>query len=570
MRSEESRELYARVAAFRREKLNAGWPLALLAEAILAQFPGVTSLAAHRLARGLSLAQAIQGIKRLYDNDGLALPPGFTPSRLHEWEHWPQSGRRPGEEARDYLARFYETRQDKLGFGRDYSKPTQSNPTGEPVEPQRADIEATRTTSAQPDPEGVHALELVSLDATTAELSGQRHARELAAPQRAELAAPLPPGAGLDLPGTGLRLVNTSRVLRVELPGNPRLVIEVQEEDEGLKRRVIIRLGGLIATDVLLPRLDLERLAWARANPSRIDVGLLRDLRAITMSYARRLHFSAPSDLLPEARSHLDYLSSLLAGSPPVTVERRLRSVTGETAVLAGWLSFLANDFTDAQRRYAFANKLADEAGDDLLRAQLRIPMSYLHSTRYAGAHGDPTIALRLLTEASQVGARLSAPMRGWVAGCKAAEHAYLGHTDAVRQELTHAEDALAEVRPGEELGFLAYWEQTRLDSYSGLCAILLGRGRQAETPLLRALQSADPSLFRHRSGILIDLGVAFVLQHEIEEGCRLLREAYILASQHDLSTVVQRIRSTRAKYLERWKGTPAVQALDELLRVAA
>jgi hypothetical protein len=570
MRSEESREVYARVTAFRREKLDAGWTLALIAEALPRQFPEVTSLAAHRLARGLSLAQAIQGIKELYDSDGLTLPPGFTPSRLHEWEHWPKSGRRPGEEARDYLARFYQTRQDKLGFGRDYTKPTPSNPVAEPVEPQLTGIEATRTTSAQPDPEGVQAAELVGLDATTAELSDQGNARELAAPQRAELAAPLPPGLDFDSPGTGVRVVNTSHVLRVELPGTPRLVIEVQEEDEGLRRRVIIRLGGLIATDVLLPRLDLERLAWARANPSRIDVGLLRDLRAITMSYARRLHFSAPSDLLPDARSHLDYLCSLLAGSPPAAVERRLRSITGEAAVLTGWLSFLANDFTDAQRRYAFANKLADEAGDDLLRAQLRIPMSYLHSTRYAGVHGDPTIALRLLTEASHVGARLSAPMRGWAAGCTAAEHACLGHTDAVRRELSKAEDALAEVRPGEELGFLAYWEQTRFDSYSGLCAILLGLGRQAETPLRRALQTADPSLFRHRSGILIDLGVAYVLQHEIEEGCRLLREAYILASQHDLSTVVQRIRSTRAKYLERWTGTPAVQALDELLRMAA
>jgi hypothetical protein len=139
----------------------------------------------------------------------------------------------------------------------------------------------------------------------------------------------------------------------------------------------------------------------------------------------------------------------------------------------------------------------------------------------------------------------------------------------AARAQLHRAADALADIRPGEEQQFLALWESTRLDSYAGLCAILLADGRQAEQTLRRALEHADPALVRHRVGILIDLGVACLLQHKLDEGCDDLGAASTLAAQHGLPVVEGRILSVRRQRLSLHSDHPAVRALDERLHQA-
>jgi len=250
------------------------------------------------------------------------------------------------------------------------------------------------------------------------------------------------------------------------------------------------------------------------------------------------------------------------------------RLVAGETALVAGWLEFLTNDRAEAERCYAVAVEQARQADDELLAAQSRIPMSYLYSPRYNGqghdgTSGDPTVALRLLEEASRTARRLSAPMRGWLAGCTAAEHAGLGNADAASEHLDHAADALTDIRPGEEQQFLALWEPTRLDSYAGLCAILLEDGRQAEQTLRRALERADPGLVRHRTGILIDLGVACLLQRKLDEGCGDLTEATTLAARHGLPVVARRVLGVRREWLAGQGDHPAVRELDERLQHA-
>ncbi|HEX9343724.1 MAG TPA: hypothetical protein VF995_08940 [Actinomycetota bacterium] len=509
MRSDTSRALYKRIDVLRRDWEAAGLaPGAIVCE-ILAASPEISPLQAHRLARGLTLAQVVRGAGQLYSDDGLMPPPGLNTSRLHEWEHWPRSGRRPGEEARDYLARFYETRQDKLGFGHDYSLDEGDSPGSE-------------------DPQGGH-VEIHT-------------------------------SAG-------------GRTVHVELPGGNHPTIEVDEED-GLKRRVVVMLGGLVVAEKLLPAVDPERLAWARANPSRVDLELLRDLRATTMAYAGELASSPTVRLAEPARAHLDYLVGLLHGSQPESIERRLRVITGEAAVLAGWTTFQCEDRDAARADYALARLLARQTGDQQLLAETFIPMSYLYSTRYAaaGRQTNPTKALTLLRAAGAGpgGARLAAPMRGWAAGCRAAEHAFRGEADAARRELDRAEDALAEIRPGEEHGFLAYWEQTRVDGYVGLCNLLLGRGEAAEQALTKSLETADLSLHRHRLGVKVDLGIARVLQGEIEAACATLEEACGHAERGKFPIVLRRIRNVHREHLARWHDLRVVRSLDEHLHESA
>jgi len=508
VRTDTSRTLYRRINLLRRDWEAAGLaPDAIVGE-LLAGFPGISPLQAHRLARGLTLAQVVREVGRLYSDDGLMPPPGLNTSRLHEWEHWPRSGRRPGEEARDYLARFYETRQDKLGFGHDYS-PDDGTPPG---------------SSA---PEGHQ-------------------------------------GGGVEIhaiPGSG--------AIHVELPGGNHPTITVEEE-AGLKRRVVVMLGGLMVAEKLLPAVDPDRLAWASANPNRIDLEMLRDLRAITTTFANGLASATTMQLAGPARAHLKYLVGLLQGSQPESVERRLRVITGEAAVLSGWISFQCEDRGAARADYTLARVLADQTGDQQLLAEAYIPMSYLHSTRYdaGGLQTDPTTAMALLDAANRGpgAALLAAPMRGWAAGCSAAEHAFRGEADETRRELDRAQEIATEIRPGEEHGFLAYWEQTRVDGYVGLCNLLLGRAEAAEQALLQSLRTADPSLLRHRLGVMIDLGIARSLQGEVEAACAVLDEVCTTAEHGDFPIVVRRIRNVRRDHLARWHDLPEVRSLDEHL----
>jgi len=406
--------------------------------------------------------------------------------------------------------------------------------------------------------------------------TGQDHDHGLhASPQHAVQDASFPRVSDTVAAGGRVRLEWNGGVTRVELPGVPGgTIVELSEVGGGLQRRVLVKIGGLLVAEALLSRIDAERIVWACSNPGTIDLQLVGDLRAVTLASVQEIHSASPVGLLAPARSHLEYLTGLLRAGPPSQVERPLRLVTGEAAIVAGWLAFLTNDRAEAQRCYDVASEQARQAGDELLAAQTRIPMSYLHSPRYSGQGrdgrpGDPAAALRLLDEASRASRRLSAPMRGWLAGCAAAEHASLGAADAARAELDHAADALADIRPGEERQFLALWEPTRLDSYAGLCAILLADSRQAEETLRRALEHADPALVRHRIGILIDLGVACLLQRKLDEGCDDLGAASTLAAQHGLPIVEGRILDVRRQWLSRHSDHPAVRALDERLHLA-
>ncbi|MGH7644453.1 MAG: hypothetical protein ACREMR_02600, partial [Gemmatimonadales bacterium] len=109
------------IAALRAELLADGRPVAAVVEAVVERF-GVSRLKAQRLARGWTRRQATERLLATYDADGLARP-GLSPRRLCAWEHDPSV--RPGEDYLDRLCRVYQTRADRLGYGRDHTQPEQ-------------------------------------------------------------------------------------------------------------------------------------------------------------------------------------------------------------------------------------------------------------------------------------------------------------------------------------------------------------------------------------------------------------------------------------------------------------
>jgi hypothetical protein len=111
------REIERRAKAIALEGQVHGRPPAEVADAIVAELPEVLPLEAYRYARGWTRVDLSQAIDMLYEQDGLR-PPGTALELICNWEH----GRaKPSPERLDYLCRVYETRPDRLGFGRDYA-----------------------------------------------------------------------------------------------------------------------------------------------------------------------------------------------------------------------------------------------------------------------------------------------------------------------------------------------------------------------------------------------------------------------------------------------------------------
>src|SRR5579875_1244075 len=111
------RALEERAKRIRLQGQLQGWPRDRIVEEILHLLPQISPLEAHRLATGWTRLQLSQALDALYEADGL-LPPHVSVSEICRWEH---GTHQPTPERQEYLTRLYQTRPDRLGFGRDHS-----------------------------------------------------------------------------------------------------------------------------------------------------------------------------------------------------------------------------------------------------------------------------------------------------------------------------------------------------------------------------------------------------------------------------------------------------------------
>jgi len=142
---------------------------------------------------------------------------------------------------------------------------------------------------------------------------------------------------------------------------------ETVDKEDDVRRRQFLQYMSVVTGATML---DWDRLAaMLRGQLGPADRVLVEDLEVITRTYARQVETVAPGSLLPALRSHLAMLSGSLHAGQPESVRRRLLSLTGVTAVLAGRLSWLLDNRGEARQCWTLATELAREAGDDTLLA---------------------------------------------------------------------------------------------------------------------------------------------------------------------------------------------------------
>lgn len=338
------------------------------------------------------------------------------------------------------------------------------------------------------------------------------------------------------------------------------------DKEDDVRRRQFLQYMSVVTGATML---DWDRLAsMLRGQLGPGDRVLVDDLDLITRSYARQVETVAPGSLLPALRSHLAMLSGALHGGLPEPVRRRLLSLTGLSAVLAGRLSWLLDNRGEARQCWNLASELARESGDSTLLAEALGNQRVLHSTiPNRGQYGRPDRALAVLDAAEGRLTTTSSPYaRMMVLLLRAEDHAAVGDAAASQRDLEGAESALASATAPDD-GYYALWDAGRIAGYRGSCALALHRPEEASTVLEGALAQTSETLIGQRCAVMTDLATAYALQREVDHSAVLLIESADTAEQAGLGELLQRVHGARMR-LDPWRDAPAVRLLDERLAV--
>jgi transcriptional regulator with XRE-family HTH domain len=358
-----------------------------------------------------------------------------------------------------------------------------------------------------------------------------------------------------------------------ELPADELgLVEEVEaadaaDKEDDVRRRQFLQYMSVITGATML---DWDRLAaMLRGRLGTADQVLIDDLELITRDYARQVEVMAPAQLLPALRSHLAMLTGTLHAGHAAPARRRLLSLTGESAVLAGRVSWLLENRGEARQCWTLAIDLGREAGDRTLVAEALANQRVLHSTvPNRGQFGRPDRALAVLDAAEAQLTTTSSPYaRTMVHLLRAEDRATTGNADATHRDLEAAENALLSAT-GRDEGYYALWDSGRIAGYRGSCALALKDARRASGHLETALNSTDEGLVGQRCAVQADLATAYAMQQDVERSTDLLVQTVDMAERAGLGELIQRAHGARV-HLDRWRQTAAVRILDERLAVA-
>ncbi len=317
---------------------------------------------------------------------------------------------------------------------------------------------------------------------------------------------------------------------------------------------------------------DAERLTFAQAHPHQSDQQSIDDLATLTRLYAGQAQSIAPGELLTAIAALMSRLRTLLTGSHPDDVRRRLQALYAKSATIAGRLAFWNDDRGQAEHLLKLAGSLASEAKERHLLAVVLAFRADLYSTvPYIGTVPNNTnLALTLFEEAARLDGPDTPPLlRSWVYGCRAEEYATLKRDLESDRDMERAHTALAASRPGtgDRVLDIAVLDiaaaAAGLSGFEGACAIALGRAREAREAFEEGLRQQTSV------GRLSGLAAAFALEGDIESAADLLTQGLDQAMRRQLPTRRRRVEGVRAAFLSHASDHPAVQRFDERLRAA-
>ncbi|WP_228713663.1 MULTISPECIES: helix-turn-helix domain-containing protein [Prauserella] len=228
-------------------------------------------------------------------------------------------------------------------------------------------------------------------------------------------------------------------------------------------------------------------------------------------------------DLFPLVRRELtDAQQVVTEASYDQNTGRRLLTVVGELAQLAGWVASDAGHYAEAQHVYLSGVSAAHEAGNRALAGQLLSSLSY----QIANV-GNPADAA-LLARSAVKGATDATPVvRALLLERVAWASARSRDADGTRHALDAVDDAYEARTPGNPEPEWVYWlDRKEIDIMAGRCLIELGDPAHAEPLISAAVAAYTPEHAREVALYRTWIAEAYARSGELDAAWAALRAA--------------------------------------------
>jgi tetratricopeptide (TPR) repeat protein len=203
-------------------------------------------------------------------------------------------------------------------------------------------------------------------------------------------------------------------------------------------------------------------------------------------------------------------------------VGRRLLTVVGELAQLAGWVASDAGRYADARYVYLNGVSAAQDAGDRALGGQLLSSLSYQMANV-----GDPADAA-LLARSAVKGANGASPVtRALLLERVAWASARSRDTEATRRALDAVDDSYDSRSDSVSEPEWTYWlDRSEIDVMAGRCLIEIGEPARAEPLISAAVAGYTPDHAREVALYQTWIAEAYAKSGELDAARAALKKA--------------------------------------------
>jgi tetratricopeptide (TPR) repeat protein len=259
------------------------------------------------------------------------------------------------------------------------------------------------------------------------------------------------------------------------------------------------------------PGVDWARLGAAARRPSAVTVTLVDELEEITDRQRVLYHALSSAEILIPVEAHLSLLASLLRGTQPEPLRRRIASAAVEAAGFAAWLWFDLGDQFKMGALYEMADGLSGEAGNPALAAYIT---GYRALATEAWGRGREAVR-QAEAARDRAPAGTSQLARSWLSAVGANTLALTGDRSTALNLLGEASDQLDAAQGKEAQGreeWMYDFDRSALAAYQGQCHLRLGQAREAIAAFDAGLASLPRGCDRRGAflaigGLLADAG---------------------------------------------------------------
>ncbi len=339
------------------------------------------------------------------------------------------------------------------------------------------------------------------------------------------------------------------------------------EEDNADRRTAgkILVVGSL--TGVVAPSALLERITTHGDRP--VDAGLIAAHEDLADTLARQHHTVRPDALAGVVAHHADMLLALLTRPVAAGAQRkRVEALAAGSCTQAAMAAFDLGDRIAARHCFTLAREVADNGGDDRLRAQVLAAVALQYSPIEAGG-GDSGRAIEVMRQAVHHARRADLSTRAYAHHWLAMELAASGDERGFFESMEVAERLMGFARP-EGHGFLPFYLDDPPElviGTKGIGLVRVGHAQEALDALHIMLSCARGP--RGTAIALTDIALAFVVQEEPEEACATLKRAFQFIVNAAYPVGIERVCGVRGRIGDPYSKLPAVIAFDEWLKLA-